>query len=685
MKIRVNPHTVEIVKEQTEPINEKEIKVSKCEFEFDEAITSDFVKEAYFTLNGSTYKMIIENDECDYPSEVLTEKGTLEIGVVAFKVENDEEIIRYNPSPDYFESWVGSLKDAENSEPITPTDKEQMEQAIENINLQLDNVVKTWDIVDNLDSNDSDKPLSANMGKTLGDTLKSNYYDEITYEKIRRYETDCHITTIPLNDSFGNQIKPYVAHNSINSPTKYARDNYTTLTINASSYITDMVDEELSGIPIIIGNGTLLHNNPMISAGVSDNILYLGIKADRSISEYKVNETTVQTLMNDGCLNVFDIYYKLIENGSALDLSTVLVKGSNAMVTGLYPRQCIGIKSDKTLIILTSDGRTGDNMGLTSAQTQEILLEYGCIDAWNIDGGGSTSTTLKGSKINRSYDQDGTSDRDIPYTLNFKKETRNVENAKAYSQIGEIKQEILRQILLDVIHNKSNAITNQDANERIGKISVEYGDNLTNVPTYYINSVAHTDGYLINISHPGTDSNNRNLYNTQFFIPKDLQRYYSRTMVNGVWTEWTQLNNDARVFYNSGNQIISASDTYEIVHFKTAAAENAQTNIINVDTTSLDTDQSHYKKFKVNKIGFIKIDVCINYVPKTSDADRYIMLKKGTSELQSMRTYGTVDKAQIIQFTALANNTDVTTTYSVEFKGKQNDAILKTRIFVETK
>ena len=130
MKIRVNPHTVEIVKEQTEPINELEIKVSKCEFEFDEAITSDFVKEAYFTLNGETYKQIIVNNECDYPSEVLAKKGTLEIGVVAYKVENEEEIKRYNPSPDYFESWVGSLKDAENSEPITPSEMEQFEQAL---------------------------------------------------------------------------------------------------------------------------------------------------------------------------------------------------------------------------------------------------------------------------------------------------------------------------------------------------------------------------------------------------------------------------------------------------------------------------------------------------------------------------------------------------------------------------
>lgn len=145
MKIRVNPHRVEIVREQTEPINEREIKVSKCEFEFDETITSDFVKEAYFTLNGNTYKMIVENNECDYPSEVLTGKGTLEIGVVAFKVENGEEIVRYNPSPDYFESWVGSLKDAENSEPITPSEMEQFEQELQDGLNEIDDKIDEVD------------------------------------------------------------------------------------------------------------------------------------------------------------------------------------------------------------------------------------------------------------------------------------------------------------------------------------------------------------------------------------------------------------------------------------------------------------------------------------------------------------------------------------------------------------
>ena len=133
MLIKVTPHIVKIVKEESEPINEKEINVSKCTFEFSEEITNDYVKEAYFTLNGNTYKQIIVNDECDYPNEILTQKGELEIGVVAFLVENNEEIKRYNPMPDYYSTWKGSLKEAENTEPITPSDKEQIEQAIVNL------------------------------------------------------------------------------------------------------------------------------------------------------------------------------------------------------------------------------------------------------------------------------------------------------------------------------------------------------------------------------------------------------------------------------------------------------------------------------------------------------------------------------------------------------------------------
>lgn len=128
MKLIVNPHKIEIVKE---PVNEKEVNITKCEFEFADEITNEFTKEAYFTFKGTTYKVIILNNECDIPNEVLVEKGQVEIGVVAFKVDND--LIRYNPSPAYFNTWAGSLKEnAENSSTPTPSELEQLESIITN-------------------------------------------------------------------------------------------------------------------------------------------------------------------------------------------------------------------------------------------------------------------------------------------------------------------------------------------------------------------------------------------------------------------------------------------------------------------------------------------------------------------------------------------------------------------------
>lgn len=129
MNIQVNPHSIKII--QKDSVNEKEANISKCYFKFTDEITNDYVKEAYFTLNDKTYKMIIENNECDIPGEVLQEKGKVEIGVVAYLVKDEETIKRYNPKPTYINTLRGSLKNAENSQPITPSEMEQFEQALQ--------------------------------------------------------------------------------------------------------------------------------------------------------------------------------------------------------------------------------------------------------------------------------------------------------------------------------------------------------------------------------------------------------------------------------------------------------------------------------------------------------------------------------------------------------------------------
>ena len=501
----------------------------------------------------------------------------------------------------------------------------------------------------------------------------NNYYDEITYEKKRYYDTDCYITIIPLNDKFGNQIKPYVAYGNGKTPTEYARDNYTTLTINASSYITDMEDEQLSGIPIMIGNGNVLNNNPMISEGVSDDILYLGIKEDRSIQEFKVNETNLATLQNNNCINVFDVYYKLINNGVKLNLEGVRIKGSNSIVTTPNPRQCIGIRENKTLVILTCDGRFTDNIGLTSEETQNILIEYGCYNAWNIDGGGSSSTTIKGCKINRNIDNAGTTDRNIPYTLNFKSTTVNEEVAKAYSQIGKEKQELLGQLVVNAV--KYQNITSRDLDELVGNAIMGYGNALENTP-YAPSTKA---GYFINICHSGTSNQEfKQTYNCQFFYERDTMLGYTRRQVNGVFTPWEKIGGNSVMAYNTGGNITIGSTDYEIIPF----AINEDLIIVGDTDTMV---SSKYTKFKVNKIGLVKITVVCDLVPKTADGDRYVRILKNDALNEVTRQYGIVNQANAIVVEALINNNSLDNTYSFDFKGQENDVITRFRVIAETK
>ena len=151
MKILVGQHELKIDKK--DKVNQNEYKVTKCEFEFDEAITNDLVKIALFTNSAGTYKQYIINNECDIPAEILEKQETTTLGVYAYKEENEELELRYSPEEIKFYVSNGSYKEnAENTEPITPTDKEQMEQLLQNglndINDKIDEVDEKLDGID---------------------------------------------------------------------------------------------------------------------------------------------------------------------------------------------------------------------------------------------------------------------------------------------------------------------------------------------------------------------------------------------------------------------------------------------------------------------------------------------------------------------------------------------------------
>lgn len=59
------------------------------------------------------------------------------------------------------------------------------------------------------------------------------------------------------------------------------------------------------------------------------------------------------------------------------------------------PRTSIGIRADGTVVMATIDGRQTDAVGMSYKSAAEAMKALGCVDALNLDGGGSTTFVLR--------------------------------------------------------------------------------------------------------------------------------------------------------------------------------------------------------------------------------------------------------------------------------------------------
>lgn len=71
---------------------------------------------------------------------------------------------------------------------------------------------------------------------------------------------------------------------------------------------------------------------------------------------------------------------------------------------GIQPRTCIGQRQDGAVLFLVIDGRQTDSLGATLKNAQDILLNYGAYNAFNLDGGASSTMVFDGSLVNKPSD-----------------------------------------------------------------------------------------------------------------------------------------------------------------------------------------------------------------------------------------------------------------------------------------
>lgn len=90
----------------------------------------------------------------------------------------------------------------------------------------------------------------------------------------------------------------------------------------------------------------------------------------------------------------------LLQNGAINISNNEERKFSGNAVNNREPRTAIGYTKDNKLIILVCEGRSEKAAGLTLGQEAQILKELGCIEALNLDGGGSSCMLINGKETN---------------------------------------------------------------------------------------------------------------------------------------------------------------------------------------------------------------------------------------------------------------------------------------------
>lgn len=69
-------------------------------------------------------------------------------------------------------------------------------------------------------------------------------------------------------------------------------------------------------------------------------------------------------------------------------------------VNNLEPRTAIGYTKDQKIIILVCEGRSSNAGGLSLVQLAKIFKDLGCVEALNLDGGGSSCMLINGKETN---------------------------------------------------------------------------------------------------------------------------------------------------------------------------------------------------------------------------------------------------------------------------------------------
>ena len=148
---------------------------------------------------------------------------------------------------------------------------------------------------------------------------------------------------------------------------------------------------------VVVSDGELQYNDPKagdVLVGFNeDNILL--IKDLNGMTAAQVEQLVADERVRDA------ICFKDIDDGDDNHFTTLIVNGKAREITGTgsgaNPRTVIGQRADGAVLMLVTDGRgAAGHLGATAQDLISIMLDYGAVNAANLDGGSSSAMYYDG-------------------------------------------------------------------------------------------------------------------------------------------------------------------------------------------------------------------------------------------------------------------------------------------------
>lgn len=219
----------------------------------------------------------------------------------------------------------------------------------------------------------------------------TSYKDDnisVNITTIRKYDTDVYIADVTVSSA--EYLKTAFAQSTYGTnvtatTSATASANSAVLAINGDFYGANKRG-------YVIKNGQLYRDTAR-DTSYEDLVIY----DDGSFGFINESEVSAQDLVADGVQQLFAFGPTLIKDGTIAVSENDEVQRSSGNGN---PRTAIGIVDDLHYVFVVSDGRTSESAGLTLYELAQIMKDYGCTAAYNLDGGGSSTMVFNGEVIN---------------------------------------------------------------------------------------------------------------------------------------------------------------------------------------------------------------------------------------------------------------------------------------------